>query len=109
PCCGRNAMSLQGAALVTGASGGIGAAYAERLARRGYDLALVGRNRKRLNTLAAGISDETSRDVQVLAADLSDRKALANVESFLKEDASLSMLVNSAGIGAAGRLVQSGR
>ena len=87
-------MSLQGTAFITGASGGIGAAYAERLARRGHDLALVGRNRSRLNTLAARISDETGRDVQVLAADLSDRKALASVESFLKEDASLSMLVN---------------
>jgi uncharacterized protein len=100
-------MSLQGTALITGASGGIGAAYAERLARRGYDLALVGRNRRRLNTLAARISDETSRDVQVLAADLSDRKALASIESFLKEDASLSMLVNSAGIGASAPLLQS--
>jgi len=100
-------MSLQGAALITGASGGIGAAYAERLARRGYDLALVGRNRSRLNTLAARISDETGRDVQVLASDLSDRKALASVESFLEEDASLSMLVNSAAIGAAAPFVQS--
>jgi short-subunit dehydrogenase len=103
----ENAMSSQGIALVTGASGGIGAAYAERLARRGYDLALVGRNRGRLNTLAARISDETSRDVQVLAADLSDREALAGIESFLKEDASLSMLVNSAGVGASAPLLQS--
>jgi short-subunit dehydrogenase len=100
-------MSLQGTALVTGASGGIGAAYAERLARRGYNLALVGRNRSRLNTLAARISDETSRDVQVLAADLSDREALAGVESFLKEDASLSMLVNGAGVGASASLLLS--
>ncbi len=76
-------MSLQGTALVTGASGGIGAAYAERLARRGYNLALVGRNRSRLNALAARISDETSRDVQVLAADLSDMEALAGVEAGL--------------------------
>jgi uncharacterized protein len=103
----ENTMSLQGTALVTGASGGIGAAYAERLARRGYNLALVGRNRSRLNTLAARISDETSRDVQVLAADLSDREALAGVESFLKEDASLSMLVNGAGVGASAPLLQS--
>jgi short-subunit dehydrogenase len=103
----ENAMSSQGIALVTGASGGIGAAYAERLARRGYDLALVGRNRGRLNTLAARISDETRRDVQVLAADLSDREALAGIESFLKEDASLSMLVNSAGVGASAPLLQS--
>src|SRR5260370_7306112 len=100
-------MSLRGAALITGASGGIGAAYAERRARSGEQPAMVGRNRSRLNTLAARISDETGRDVQVLAADLSDRKALASVESFLKEDASLSMLVNSAGIGAAAPFVQS--
>ena len=100
-------MSLQGTALITGASGGIGAAYAERLARRGYDLTLVGRNRSRLNTLSARISDETGREVQVLAADLSDRKALAGVESFLMKDASLRMLVNSAGVGAAGPLSHS--
>jgi len=102
----ENAMSL-GTALITGASGGIGAAYAERLARRGYDLALVGRNRSRLNTLAAHVSDETGREVQVLVADLSDRKALAGLESFLIEDATLSMLVNSAGIGAVAPLLQS--
>jgi short-subunit dehydrogenase len=103
----EHAMSLQGTALVTGASGGIGAAYAERLARRGYDLTLVGRNRSRLNTLSARISDETGRDVQVLAADLSDRNALASVESFLKNDASLRMLVNSAGVGATAPLLRS--
>ncbi len=51
-------MSLQGTAFITGASGGIGGAYAERLARCGYNLALVGRNRSRLNALAARISDE---------------------------------------------------
>src|SRR5262249_6874338 len=52
-------------------------------------------------------SDETGREVQVLAADLGDRKALAGVESFLKNDASLSMLVNGAGVGAAGPLLHS--
>jgi len=103
----EHTMSLQGTAFITGASGGIGAAYAERLARRGHDLALVGRNRSRLNALAARISDETSRDVQVLAADLSDWKALASLESFLKQDASASMLVNGAGVGAAAPLLQS--
>src|SRR5260370_2027227 len=100
-------MSAQGIALITGASGGIGAAYAERLARRGYDLALAGRDRTRLNSLAARICDETSRDIQVLEGDLSDRKALASLESFLKEDASVSMLVNSAGIGSVAPLLQS--
>ena len=96
-----------GAALITGASSGIGAAYAERLARRGYDLTLVARNRSRLNALAAGISDETGRAVEVLAADLSKKEDLARVETALKQDASLTMLVNNAGIGAAAQVLQS--
>jgi short-subunit dehydrogenase len=90
-----------GAALITGASSGIGAAYAERLARGGDDLTLVARNRSRLNALAAGISDETGRAVEVLAADLSKKEDLARVETALKQDASLTVLVNNAGIGAA--------
>ena len=96
-----------GAALITGASSGIGAAYAERLARRGYDLTLVARNRNRLNALAAGISDETGRSVEVLAADLNKKEDLARVETALKQDASLTMLVNNAGIGAAAQVLQS--
>jgi len=96
-----------GAALITGASSGIGAAYAERLARRGYDLILVARNRRRLNALAARISDETGRAVEVLAADLSKKEDLARVETALKQDASLTMLVNNAGIGAAAQVLQS--
>jgi short-subunit dehydrogenase len=78
-------MSLQGTALIAGASSGIGTAYAERLARRGYDLALVARNRSRLNALAARISDETGQAVDVLAADLTKGKDLARVAAFMKE------------------------
>jgi len=102
-------MSLHrnGAALITGASSGIGAAYAERLARRGYDLTLVGRNRRRLDALAARISDETGRGVEVLQADLGNKEDLARVETALRQDASLTMLVNNAGVGAAAPLLQS--
>ena len=102
-------MSLHrnGAALITGASSGIGAAYAERLARRGYDLTLVARNRRRLDPLAARISDETGRGVEVLQADLSNKEDLARIETALKQDASLTMLVNNAGVGAAAPLLQS--
>jgi uncharacterized protein len=88
-----------GTALVTGASSGIGAVYAERLARRGYDLILVARNRDRLATLAGRITSETHRSVEILDADLNDRRALAAVEAKLKEDASITLLVNNAGIG----------
>ncbi len=88
-----------GTALVTGASSGIGALYAQRLARRGYDLILVARNRGRLNALAERITTETRRSVEVLEADLGDPAQLARVEAKLREDASITLLVNNAGIG----------
>ncbi|WP_199541153.1 SDR family NAD(P)-dependent oxidoreductase [Paraburkholderia kururiensis] len=97
----------QGTALVTGASSGIGAIYADRLARRGYDLVLVARNRERLVTLADRITTETRRNVEVIEADLGDRAALAAVEAKLKEDASIGLLVNNAGIGTHTPLLES--
>src|SRR5260221_2652794 len=102
-------MSFQnpGGALITGASGGIGAAYAERLARRGYDLTIVARNRSRLDALAARISDDTGRAVEVFAADLTKHEDLARVEATLRQDASLTMLVNNAGVGAVAPTIHS--
>lgn len=97
----------RGTALVTGASSGIGAVYAAQLARRGYDLVLVARNRDRLATLAERITNETHRDVEVLAADLGNRADLAAVEARLRDDASLTLLVNNAGIGTHTPLVES--
>ncbi|MDN7599048.1 SDR family NAD(P)-dependent oxidoreductase [Burkholderia gladioli] len=91
--------SRPGTALVTGASSGIGALYAERLAHRGYDLVLVARQRDRLDALAKRLSDKTQVGVEVMAADLNDRAELARVEARLREDAGLSLLVNNAGIG----------
>lgn len=97
----------KGTALITGASTGIGAIYADRLARRGYDLVLVARNRERLDTLAGRLTDETRRSVEVIAADLSQRDDLARIEAGLRADASITMLVNNAGIGATGPLLNS--
>jgi uncharacterized protein len=85
------------AALVTGASTGIGATYADRFARRGYDLVLVARDQARLEALAERLRSETGRRVDVLAADLTERDGLARVESRLRDDDSLSLLVNNAG------------
>lgn len=90
----------QGTALVTGASAGIGALYADRLARRGFDLILVARNRERLDALAKRLRDETGRSVEVIAADLGSKDGLARVEAVIGSDASITLLVNNAGIGA---------
>jgi short-subunit dehydrogenase len=87
-----------GAALVTGASFGIGAVYADRLAKRGYDLILVARNGERLKSLATQLTSETGRSVAVLPADLGDKAELAKVEAVLRDDPSITMLVNNAGV-----------
>lgn len=96
-----------GTALVTGASSGIGAIYADRLARRGYDLILVARNRARLDELAARISDETGRSVEVVTADLGQGADVRRVADVLKTDHSITTLVNNAGVGATAPALQS--
>ena len=85
-------------AVVTGASSGIGAVYADRLASRGFDLILVARRVDRLNSLADKLSSAHGIKVQVLAADLAQESDLARVEDVLRRDASVRMLVNNAGI-----------
>ena len=97
----------KGTALITGASSGIGAVYAERLARRGYDLIIVARSRGKLDKLAARLTNETKRSVEVLPADLNDKGDLARVEETLKNDASITLLVNNAGIGTFAPLLNS--
>lgn len=94
-----------GTALVTGASTGIGAVYADRLARRGYDLVLVARDGSRLQTLAERLRRETGREVEWLEADLTDRADRAKVEQRLRDNASLTVLVNNAGMSVAGSLI----
>lgn len=100
-------VSSKGIALVTGASSGIGAIYADRLARRGHDLILVARNTDRLNEVAKRITDDTRRGVNVIAADLSNADDLHRVEAVLRENAGITMLVNNAGFGAVTPLLQS--
>jgi hypothetical protein len=101
-------QSVSGTALITGASSGIGAVYADRLAHRGYDLILVARDAVRLETLASRLRAETGRSVEVVAADLTDRTSLAGVRDRVATDPALTMLVNNAGISLDGGLLENG-
>ena len=76
-----------GTALITGASSGIGEVYAERLARRGFDLLLVARDSGRLAAIADRISASTGRKVDTLSADLAVTTDLEQVEARLRDDA----------------------
>jgi short-subunit dehydrogenase len=95
-----------GTALVTGASSGIGAVYADRLARRGYDLILVARSEEKLAALAKHITATTGRVVRVVPADLTSDSDLARVEAVIAESPTLTLLVNNAGVGAMAALLQ---
>src|SRR4051794_17278301 len=97
--------SMAGMALITGASTGIGALYADRLARRGHDLVLVARDGERLKALARHLRAETGRGVEVLAADLAQDAALHAIEGRLREDRRVAMLVNNAGMAVAAPLL----
>src|SRR5579859_6623447 len=98
-------MSTKGTALITGASTGIGKVYADRLARRGYDLILVARDKARLDELAAELSTETGAKADVIVADLTEKADLARVEQRLREDSAIALLVNNAGVAAPSALV----
>jgi short-subunit dehydrogenase len=93
-----------GTALITGASTGIGAVYADRLAKRGHDLILVARDKQRLEALAQRLRAETGRKVEVLAADLTAAADLRRVEDRLRRDETITTLVNNAGIAVDGTL-----
>jgi uncharacterized protein len=97
----------KGFALITGASAGIGAIYADRLAHRGYDLILVARRADRLRAIAGRITAETGRKVEIVIADLSDRADLRRVEDILRNDTRISILVNNAGLGPVTPLLNS--
>ncbi|MBG0839378.1 SDR family NAD(P)-dependent oxidoreductase [Ectopseudomonas toyotomiensis] len=99
-----NAQSTFGTALITGASSGIGATYAERLARRGYDLLLVARDAQRLDALAKRLGTEYGVAVEVMPADLTSKADVLKVEKRLREDSNIALLINNAGIAMNGPL-----
>lgn len=95
----------KGTFLITGASDGIGAVYADRLARRGHDLILVARRADKLAALAQKLEAETGVTVETLSADLSTPDGLASVEARLRSDEAITGLVNNAGIAGETSLV----
>ncbi|WP_265670515.1 SDR family NAD(P)-dependent oxidoreductase [Klebsiella grimontii] len=94
------------AVLITGASTGIGAVYAERFARRGHNLVLVARDKAKLEVLADRLRQENSISVDVLPADLTQAVDLATVEARLREDSRIGILINNAGIAQSGSFTE---
>ena len=101
-----SAPGLKGTALITGASTGIGAVYADRLARRGYDLILVARSQEKLSEVAARL-EATGRSVETMTADLTRREDVQRVAERLSTDATITALVNNAGTASVGKLLDS--
>jgi short-subunit dehydrogenase len=99
-------MSARPTTLITGASSGIGATYAERFAKRGHDLVLVARDNARLEALAARLRGQHDVAVDVLPADLTVQADLAAVEARLRDDDGIGILVNNAGMALSGGFSQ---
>lgn len=99
-------MTHRSTVLITGASSGIGATYAERFARRGHDLVLVARDKARLETLAARLREESGIAVDVLQADLTQVADLAAVETRLRDDLNIGILINNAGAAQSGSFIE---
>lgn len=101
-----NAMTTIPSVLITGASTGIGAAYAERFARRGHDLVLVARDTARMEALAARLRQENGVAIDIVQADLTQPAELAKVETRLRDDARIGILVNNAGTAIGGSFIE---
>ena len=99
-------MTRKPSVLITGASSGIGATYADRFARRGHDLVLVARDGARMKALAADLQAETGVAIDVLPADLTNLAELAVVEARLRDDTKIGVLVNNAGASLGGRFAE---
>ncbi|AZD73028.1 SDR family NAD(P)-dependent oxidoreductase [Pseudomonas chlororaphis] len=98
-------MSTRSTVLITGASTGIGAVYAERFAQRGHDLVLVARDQARLDALAARLRSEHDIAIDVIPADLTQLGDLTTVESRLHDDTRIGILVNNAGAALSGNFI----
>ncbi|MGE8337155.1 SDR family NAD(P)-dependent oxidoreductase [Pseudomonas laurylsulfatiphila] len=99
-------MSLPETVLITGASTGIGATYAERFAQRGHNLVLVARDKSRLDALSSRLRDKYDVSIDVIQADLTQTSDLTTVEARLRDDANIGILVNNAGAAQSGNFVE---
>lgn len=99
-------MTVKPAVLITGASTGIGAVYADRFAKRGHDLVLVARDKARMDSLAERLRQETGVSVDVVQADLTDAGDLARIEARVRDDAKIGILINNAGMAGAGTFLE---
>ena len=91
-------MSSSKTALITGASSGLGAVYAQRLAARGYNLVLVARRADRLAALAADLEQANGVSIKTITADLTADTDIARIEQVLRSE-SIDLLINNAGTG----------
>ncbi|MFZ5934081.1 SDR family NAD(P)-dependent oxidoreductase [Pseudomonas sp. HS6-2] len=95
-------MTTRPTVLITGASSGIGATYAERFARRGHNLILVARDKSRMDELASRLRNDSKVAVEVLQADLTRSADLSVLENRLRDDAGIGILINNAGMAQSG-------
>ena len=93
----------RGAALVTGASAGLGSAYARQLAERGYDLIVVARREERLATLRDELEKQFGISVEPVPVDLTDDRAVGHLVEIIQSRNDIEILVNNAGFGVQGR------
>ena len=95
-------MTTRPTVLITGASSGIGATYAERFARRGHNLILVARDKSRMDELASRLRNDSKVAVEALQADLTRSADLSVLENRLRDDAGIGILINNAGMAQSG-------
>ncbi|MFJ1312178.1 SDR family NAD(P)-dependent oxidoreductase [Agrobacterium sp. P15N1-A] len=99
-------MTEKPTVLITGASTGIGAAYAERFARRGHDLVLVARNAARMGTLADRLQRDAGVTIDIMKADLVNPAERVAVEARLRDDVQIGILINNAGTSLGGTFIE---